>query len=40
MNRDLQSLRRDYQFDDLTEEKAGQDPLQIKFASRTTHIIY
>ncbi|MCC4272953.1 pyridoxamine 5'-phosphate oxidase [Marinomonas communis] len=29
MNRDLQSLRRDYQFDDLTEEKAGQDPLAL-----------
>lgn len=29
MNRDLQSLRRDYQFDDLTEEKAGSDPLAL-----------
>ena len=29
MNRDLQSLRRDYQFDDLTEEKAGTDPLAL-----------
>lgn len=29
MNRDLQSLRRDYQFDDLTEEKAGADPLTL-----------
>ncbi|MEC8080748.1 MAG: pyridoxamine 5'-phosphate oxidase family protein, partial [Pseudomonadota bacterium] len=29
MNRDLHSLRRDYQFDDLTEEKAGQDPLAL-----------
>lgn len=27
MNRDLQSLRRDYQFADLTEEEVGNDPL-------------
>lgn len=29
MNRDLHSLRRDYQFDDLTEEQAGSDPLAL-----------
>lgn len=29
MNRDLQSIRRDYQFDDLTEDKAGLDPLPL-----------
>lgn len=29
MNRDLQSLRRDYQFDDLTEAEAGDDPLAL-----------
>ncbi|MFD1384745.1 pyridoxamine 5'-phosphate oxidase [Rhodanobacter aciditrophus] len=29
MNRDLQSLRRDYQFDDLTEAAAGDDPLAL-----------
>ncbi|TYL48277.1 pyridoxamine 5'-phosphate oxidase [Marinomonas sp. IMCC 4694] len=29
MNRDLHSIRRDYQFDDLLEEHAGQDPLTL-----------
>lgn len=29
MNRDLQSLRRDYQFEDLTEQEAGHDPLSF-----------
>lgn len=29
MNRDLHSIRRDYQFDDLLEEHAGQDPLAL-----------
>ncbi|BDX03397.1 pyridoxine/pyridoxamine 5'-phosphate oxidase [Marinomonas pontica] len=29
MNRDLQSIRRDYQFDDLLEEHAGSDPLPL-----------
>ncbi|RDL43947.1 pyridoxamine 5'-phosphate oxidase [Marinomonas piezotolerans] len=29
MNRDLQSIRRDYQFDDLTEVAAGEDPLAL-----------
>jgi pyridoxamine 5'-phosphate oxidase len=29
MNRDLHSIRRDYQFDDLLEEQAGQDPLAL-----------
>ncbi|ADZ92318.1 pyridoxamine 5'-phosphate oxidase [Marinomonas mediterranea] len=29
MNRDLHSIRRDYQFDDLLEEKAGDDPLSL-----------
>ncbi|MBM6549648.1 pyridoxamine 5'-phosphate oxidase [Marinomonas ostreistagni] len=29
MNRDLQSLRRDYQFADLTEQEAGNDPLPL-----------
>ncbi len=29
MNRDLQSIRRDYQFDDLLEEHAGNDPLPL-----------
>lgn len=29
MNRDLQSLRRDYQFADLTEQDAGSDPLAL-----------
>lgn len=29
MNRDLHSLRRDYQFDDLLEEHAGNDPLAL-----------
>ncbi len=29
MNRDLQSIRRDYQFDDLLEEQAGNNPLSL-----------
>jgi pyridoxamine 5'-phosphate oxidase len=29
MNRDLHSIRRDYQFDDLLEEHAGNDPLAL-----------
>ncbi|MCV2403313.1 pyridoxamine 5'-phosphate oxidase [Marinomonas sp. C2222] len=29
MNRDLHSIRRDYQFDDLLEEQAGNDPLSL-----------
>ena len=29
MNRDLHSIRRDYQFDDLLEEHAGNDPLSL-----------
>lgn len=29
MNRDLHSIRRDYQFDDLLEEQSGNDPLAL-----------
>lgn len=29
MNRDLHSIRRDYQFEDLLEEKAGDDPFTL-----------
>lgn len=29
MNRDLHSIRRDYQFDDLLEEQSGHDPLAL-----------
>ncbi|MFT6404709.1 MAG: pyridoxamine 5'-phosphate oxidase [Marinomonas primoryensis] len=29
MNRDLHSIRRDYQFDDLLEEQSGNDPLSL-----------
>ena len=29
MNRDLHSIRRDYQFDDLLEEHVGHDPLTL-----------
>jgi pyridoxamine 5'-phosphate oxidase len=29
MNRDLHSIRRDYQFDDLLEDQAGNDPLAL-----------
>ncbi|MCB5161319.1 pyridoxamine 5'-phosphate oxidase [Marinomonas algarum] len=29
MNRDLHSIRRDYNFDDLLEEKAGNDPFSL-----------
>ncbi|MBU1293938.1 MAG: pyridoxamine 5'-phosphate oxidase [Gammaproteobacteria bacterium] len=29
MNRDLHSIRRDYQFDDLLEEQAGNNPLAL-----------
>ena len=29
MNRDLHSIRRDYQFDDLLEEQAGDNPLAL-----------
>ncbi len=29
MNRDLHSIRRDYQFDDLLEDQAGEDPLAL-----------
>lgn len=29
MNRDLHSIRRDYQFDDLLEEQAGNNPLDL-----------
>ncbi|KZN14669.1 pyridoxamine 5'-phosphate oxidase [Marinomonas sp. TW1] len=29
MNRDLQSIRRDYQFEDLLEEQAGDNPLSL-----------